>query len=597
MIENYRIKNYRRTEQFLLPVEYRPTAAGEYDIYPAFQIDPDGISLGFASLAARILGETTVVIDGACGVFWEDIRQQLDRELRSLGATPTWISVADALWSEEKITSIVEPFLGGDDPLWGTRFTGDLQSFFDPDRLASLLPDPVASISILYGCGSALAGWKGHLLYLDLPKNELQFRMRAGLAGNLGRAQIDPPKVAYKRLYFVDWPAERGHRQRILERIDTFADTQRLDDPVWISGDAFRDGLDRLSQSPLRVRPWFEPGPWGGDWMKRRISGLAQNVPNYAWSFELIVPENGILFSDGRYLLEAGFDWLMFHRSREILGEAERRFGTEFPIRFDYLDTFNGGNLSVQCHPRPDYIREHFGENFTQDETYYIVDCEPGARVWLGLAEDCDPAEFRRELEESAVSGREITIERYVHSIPAHRGDLFLIPNGTVHCSGRNNLVLEISATPYIFTFKMYDWVRRDLEGNLRTLNIARAWENIYFERRGRRAAQELVAHPHLLARGDDWQLMVLPTHPDHFYSVHRYEFSTSVEADTDGACHVMNLVQGSSIIVETANGQRQRINFAETFIIPAAAGSYRLINEGSERTKVVKAFVKPEAL
>jgi mannose-6-phosphate isomerase class I len=247
----------------------------------------------------------------------------------------------------------------------------------------------------------------------------------------------------------------------------------------------------------------------------------------------------------------------------------------------------------VQCHPRPAYIREHFGESFTQDETYYILDCEPGARVYLGFREEADPATFRGELERSHGEGSPIDADAFVNSEPAHRGDLFLIPNGTIHCSGRDNLVLEISATPYIFTFKMYDWVRRDLEGNLRPLNIPRAWENLYFDRRGESVRRDLIAHPVTIAEGDRWRIVHLPTHPEQFYDVHRLEFSDAIEVETDGDCHVMNVVEGEWITLETAGGMRQRFNHAETFVVPAAAGSYRLVNGGGSPAKVVKAFVK----
>jgi hypothetical protein len=104
-----------------------------------------------------------------------------------------------------------------------------------------------------------------------------------------------------------------------------------------------------------------------------------------------------------------------------------------------------------------------------------------------------------------------------------------------------------------------------------------------------------LVSKPCLLAEGEGWQLIHLPTHPQHFYDVHRFEFNHSVEAATQGSAHILMLVEGSGVILETANGLRQRFSFAETFVVPAAAGSYRLINEGREPIKVVKAFMKAE--
>ena len=585
-------KSWRKTTQELIPLK-QPTSAGtEYTLYPTFSIGPQKITAGYPALASWIAGHKQVIIDGYIGVFWDRLQAQLDAELRALGVDVCWVNVEQALHPPETIEKLVEPFLDGDDPIFGTRFTGVLTDFFDADHLRTLRPDP-AAVSIIYGCGAALAEWSGALVYVDLPKNELQFRSRAGSVTNLGSRQVGLPKPTYKRFYFVDWAVLNQHKRALLPNIDLMVDGQRPTTPTLMSGDDLRAGLTTMSQNYFRVRPWFEPGPWGGQWIKEKIPQLPQDVPNYAWSFELIVPENGLIFESDGSLLEVSFDFLMFHDHRAILGHAADRFGYEFPIRFDFLDTFDGGNLSVQCHPRPEFIRTHFGETFTQDETYYILDCGPEARVYLGFQEDIDPATFRAELERSFAEGAEIEIEKYVNVEPAHKHNLFLIPNGTIHCSGTDNLVLEISATPYIFTFKLYDWLRLDLEGQPRPLNIDRAFENLYFERKGEQVKAELIAKPTIPEQGAGWQLVHLPTHPEHFYDVHRFEFNDTVTAQTDGSLHIMSLVQGEAITLETAKGLRQRFNYAETFVVPAAAGSYRLINEGSQPAWVVKAFMK----
>lgn len=571
--------------------------AGTYDIYPAFPIGSGKIEAGVAGLAARIASEHRVIIDGYGGVGWDLFRKRLDAALAAMGRDVHWIDVSSALRSEEELEEFLAPFLGGDDPLWGTRFTGTLADLFDPVLIDALRDeaDSGAEIEIVYGTGASLAADGGHLVYVDLPKNEIQYRARAGAIANLGRSRAAPPKEMYKRFYFVDWVALNRHKESLLERIDTVVDEQRPEEILWMSGDDLRDALDAMSRNWFRVRPWFEPGPWGGRWIMDHIPQTARGVSNYAWSFEMIAPENGLMLESDGLLLEVSFDFLMYRNSRSILGAAAERFGTEFPIRFDFLDTFDGGNLSVQCHPRPDYIEREFGERFTQDETYYILDCKPGATVYLGFREDIDPDQFRRELERSFVEKTPVEIERFVNVEPAERHALYLIPNGTIHCSGVDNLVLEISATPYIFTFKMYDWMRLDLDGMPRPLNIRRAFENLHVDRKGERIRREFVARPEVIAEGEDWRIVHLPTHSEHFYDVHRFEFATMVEARTEEACHVMSLVGGSRVLLETAGGSRQRFNYAETFVVPAAAGAYRLINEGNEPAMVVKAFVKPE--
>jgi mannose-6-phosphate isomerase class I len=578
-----------------MPARRQETAPGQYDIYPSFSLGAGQIAAGFDALAQQLAGARQVTVDGYPGVLWDDFRARLHAALHRLGVRVAWRNVEEALKPTSAIDALVAPYLGGDDPIFGFRYPGTLGDFFDAAALGAFQPDSDADLTVLYGCGAALAGWPGPLVYVDVPKNEIQFRQRAGSVTCLGAATALDPKSAYKRSYFVDWVAANRHKCDLCSRIDWIVDAQRPAKSTFARGDALRHGLDQLANSFFRVRPWFEPGPWGGQWIRQRMPQLAQDVPNYAWSFELIVPENGLVFESDGWLLEVSFDFLMYRNAADITGLSAAAFGYEFPIRFDFLDTFDGGNLSVQCHPRPDYIRRSFGEIFTQDETYYILESGPDACCYLGFREDIDPAALRAALDHSFQNAAPVDVERFVQVHPARKHDLFLIPNGTIHCSGINNLVLEISATPYIFTFKMYDWMRLDLDGRPRPLNVDRAFDNLYFDRKGARVPAEFISTPRVVESGPGWRRIHQPTHRHHFYDVERYEFSGSVEIPTHGSCQVMSLVEGSQVLLETAGGLRQRFHFAETFVVPAAAGSYRLTSEDGAPIKVVRSYVKPQ--
>jgi len=590
----------------LLPEDMMEYSRGLYNPFPTFRPRTGDIRQGHGVLAEAIHGELprglrVLAIDGYHGVDWLAIHQKLMAALEEMGVRPTWSRMEECLAPPEEIRERSKPFLGGGDPLFGKVYPYGPEIFFDSQKLSALrIRASIArglksgSLLIIIGCGAGLTELWDRLWYIDIPKDVIQESARQQGLSNLGEPEKLPFGDFYKRAYFLDWPALNRQKKRLLPDIDLFLDGQDPAVPTSMAGPAFREALREISESPFRVRPWFFPGPWGGQFMKGHM-GLDPVLPNCAWSFELIVPENGITLEKGGHRLEFSFDVLMYAEHLRILGEeAGRQFKYEWPLRLDYLDTIDGGNLSTQCHPRPDYVRDQFGETFTQDETYYIVNAKPDARVYLGLTDACEPEVFRKALEESREKGVEVDIDRFVHSEPSKPHDLFLIPNGTVHCSGRGNLVLEISSTPYIFTFKIYDYLRKDLNGNLRTINIDRAFDNIRFERRSAWVRENLLARPRLLREGKGWREFVLMDRPEFFYAIHRLEFEKGCEFHTEGRGFAANLVEGERISLTSANGHTAELAYLESMIIPAAARKVRMNNRGSRPCRLVLVFVRP---
>ena len=254
----------------------------------------------------------------------------------------------------------------------------------------------------------------------------------------------------------------------------------------------------------------------------------AGEAPNYAWCFDCVPEENSLLLGFGATRVEVPALDLVFRHPRELLGEAvHARFGDEFPIRFDFLDTMGGGNLSLQVHPLTEYIQDRFGMHYTQDESYYLLDAGEGACVYLGVKEGIDRAAMLRDLRRAQEGGGPaFPDELYVNRWPAKKHDHFLIPGGTVHCSGKDAMVLEISATPYIFTFKLWDWDRLGLDGRPRPIHIDHGAANIQWDRTTAWVERELVNRIEPLGSGEGWREERTGLHEREFIETRRHWFT-----------------------------------------------------------------------
>ncbi len=159
-------------------------------------------------------------------------------------------------------------------------------------------------------------------------------------------------------------------------------------------------------------------------------------------------------------------------------------------------------------------------------------------------------------------------------------------------------MVLEISATPYIFTFKLWDWARLGLDGRPRPINLERARRSIRWERRASLVERELVNVVTPVGAGDGWVAERTGLHPDEPIETHRHWFTGVVPHDTMGSVNVLNLVEGEEAVVESPTDAFAPfvVHYAETFIVPAAVGEYvirRSPASASERFATVKASVR----
>ncbi|QNI30128.1 class I mannose-6-phosphate isomerase [Alloacidobacterium dinghuense] len=556
-----------------------------YDKFPIISVSTSGSDCweSWPLILDRLRAYTTETNSVICiecypGVQELALRRTLEEGLQSAAV----IMTTDLLKRSSAIERMVGDVLG-DDPVFGRMNKIQIRDFFDEWKLGNardLAKNWNQGLLIIVGTGATLVVPEPNLLiYADMARWEIQQRQRRNAIGNFGADNLgESAGLKYKRAFFVDWRAADRLKASLFSRIDFWLDTND-DIPKLVTGQSMREGLRQLVQRPFRVVPYFDPGPWGGHWMEE-VCDLPNNVPNHAWCFDCVPEENSLLLKFGSTCVEIPAMNLTLLHPRELLGQSVySQFGAEFPIRFDFLDTMGGGNLSLQVHPKRKYIWEKFRMKYTQDESYYLLDAAEDGSVYLGVKNQVNRDAMITELQAAQSNGRSFRAEVYVNKFPAKKHDHFLIPAGTVHCSGKNSMILEISATPYIFTFKLWDWDRLGLDGLPRPIHIDHGLRNIAWDRDTNWVRKNLINQIELVAEGPGWREERTGLHQLEFIETRRHWFTGTTPHETRDTVNVLNLVEGEEAIVESPTNAFEPfvVHYAETFIVPAEIGAYRI--------------------
>ena len=571
-----------------------------YDPHPKTKINgyPDALIDGWDAIRATLQPQgPTLVFDTYPGVYDEKVKAELKQIPHDV-----WIDAIDMFKAKETIREQLRYHIT-DDRIFGRMYYGEIDNFIVPEKRAALQTRAKEAAEagqrvIVYGYGASLIA-TGTLVYLDMARWEITLRYRNGMA-NFQEDNFDEDALRkIKRGFFIEWRVADKHKRSLFDSIDYFLDTNDMDHVKMVSGEAVRAGLAQMAHRPFRLVPYFDPGVWGGQWMKD-VCNLDPDKENYAWSFDGVPEENSIYLDFGNGYIELPAMDLVLYEPKPLLGASVySRFGAEFPIRFDFLDTIGGQNLSLQVHPLTEYIHRTFGMAYTQDESYYILDAKDGATVYLGLKEGVDKEQMIADLYAANRGEILFDAEKYINKFPAKKHDHFLIPAGTCHCSGADAMVLEISATPYCFTFKLWDWARVGLDGLPRPVHIDHGKQNIQWDRTTKWVEDNLVNAVYTVREDEHVKEEHTGLHELEYIETRRLWIEDEALVENEDNVNMLNLIEGQMARIESVDGSFEpfEVHYAETFIVPASVKNYKIVNPTDSTIGVIRAYVrKPQA-
>lgn len=507
----------------------------------------------------------------------------------------TVIRSEDIFYDGKMLNTMMKPNLT-EDRVRGVMYYGVMEDFVDENKLAKAKNVVANNEKVLvYGVGAGLISTGDIYIYCDLARWEIQLRYRQGLANFKQENYQEDVLKKIKRGFFIEWRIADKHKMKMFDKMTYLIDSNHKGHPKMVTGKALKAGLEQISLQPFRLVPYFDPGVWGGQWMKEHC-GLNESQENFAWSFDGVPEENSLYLKYGETRIEIPAMDLVLYKPVELLGMKNYcRFGAEFPIRFDFLDTIGGQNLSLQVHPLTEYIKSKFGMPYTQDESYYILDCKDDGGVYLGLKDGIEPARMINDLKQAQTGKGSFDADKYINFFPAKKHDHFLIPAGTVHCSSSNCMVLEVSATPYIFTFKLWDWDRLGLDGLPRPIHIEDGEKNIQWNRTTSWVKENLVNNIEIIHDDLDYIEEKTGLHELEFIETHRFTSSKTTYHQTTNGVNMLNLVEGKAAVIESPTNKFEpyTVHYAETFIVPASVGEYTITPVDGSVIKVLKAYVR----
>lgn len=224
---------------------------------------------------------------------------------------------------------------------------------------------------------------------------------------------------------------------------------------------------------PLKFRPILKERLWGGTKLKEVLGKPIENdITGESW--ELSGVQGDISIVDNGPLSGISLQEIIDERPEELLGkDVYDRFGKEFPILIKFIDAKK--DLSIQLHPNDALARERHN-SFGKTEMWYVMDADKGANLIIGFNKNVTKEEYSQSLQSN-------TLPALLNYEPVKEGDTFFINTGKIHAIGAGVLLAEIQQTSDV-TYRVFDFNRRDKNGNFRELHTELALDAMDFDKK-----------------------------------------------------------------------------------------------------------------
>ncbi|MFA6505529.1 MAG: class I mannose-6-phosphate isomerase [Treponemataceae bacterium] len=569
-----------------------------------------------AKNVAALIGEKgrcVFSLDGYPGAELDVFLNLVEQSLRPLGFMADELNTKSLYKPAEALEEMLAENLPEDrvmDPvlLYGRLYHGGYEGLMDEKSLQSAVGTIrsfrqagkgaliISGFGSLIGTLSALADIR---CWVDIAPKQAILNIRDGRYVNVGDETPRHFKQMMRRCYYVDFECAQAVRRQAIAggALDWYICGDAPDAMAAVPAPALKKIFSALAFRPLRCRPVYLKGVWGGHYLTR-MRGLPESIDNCAWCFDFIPMEVSLVAEFFGKKIEIPFYTLLQAEGRNLMGdECVKAFKGYFPIRFNYDDTWHSnGNMSIQVHPDEDYAVKNNNELGRQDESYYIVEAAQDAKTYLGFKDGADTSGFLSEIFRSEREHAPIDYAAYVNAVPSKPGLQIMIPAGTIHASGRNQLVLEIgSLTVGSYTYKMYDYLRSDLDGSPRPIHSRHGANVLRTERTASWVEKNLVQTPTVLREGADYVEKTVGRHDLLYFCLRTVSFATTYPDDTSGRFHVLTLVNGERVRVESIEDPRRCyvLSYLDIILVPASVGAYRVVNLGNQPATIHKTLLK----
>lgn len=320
---------------------------------------------------------------------------------------------------------------------------------------------------------------------------------------------------------------------------------------------------------PLKFKPILKQTIWGGD----RIipfKGLNDDLKNVGESWELSgVPNNESIVANGEFAGTSLRELINMFRE-ELVGESVyKRFSTKFPLLIKFIDARE--DLSIQVHPN-DELAQKRHNSLGKTEMWYVMDATPGAKLRSGFAKEVTPKEYKESVANSTIT--DLLAEYEIHS-----GDVFFLPAGRIHSIGAGAFIAEIQETSDI-TYRIFDFNRKDANGNTRELHTELAKDAIDYE------VLEDYRTKYTPIKNEPVELVDCP-----YFTTSVYDMTENITCDyTELDSFVVLICMEGSCSITDNEGNTIDFKAGETILLAATTQEISIVP--NEHTRILETYV-----